>query len=185
MGRIPRHEFVDEALRDRSYGDYPLPIGHGQTISQPFTVGLMSEALELRGSERVLEIGTGSGYQTAVLARLCANVYTVERIPALGARARRLLDELGLYNVALQIGDGTIGWNSEAPFDAIIVTAGTPQLPRPLLHQLRAGGRLVVPLGDEENQTLMRFRVEEDGVVEEEIGDCRFVKLLGRYGFAR
>jgi protein-L-isoaspartate(D-aspartate) O-methyltransferase len=185
LGRVPRHEFVDEALRDRAYGDYPLPIGHGQTISHPYTVALMTEALELHGTERVLEIGTGSGYQTAVLAQLCGNVYTVERIAALGTRARRLLDELGLFNVALQIGDGTIGWNSEAPFDAIIVTAGTPQLPRPLLHQLRAGGRLVVPLGDEENQTLMRVRLTEDGVYEEEIGDCRFVKLLGRYGFAR
>ena len=185
MARIPRHEFVDEALRDRAYGDYPLPIGHGQTISQPFTVAVMTEALELQGAERVLEIGTGSGYQTAVLAQLCGNVYTVERIAALGTRARRLLDDLGLFNVALQIGDGTIGWNSEAPFDAIIVTAGTPQLPRPLLNQLRAGGRLVVPLGDEENQTLVRLRVTEDGIHEEEIGDCRFVKLLGRYGFAR
>ncbi len=185
MGSIPRHEFVDEALRDRAYDDHPLPIGHGQTISQPFTVALMTEALELSGSERVLEIGTGSGYQTAVLARLCSNVYSVERINALAARARRALDAIGLYNVALQVGDGTIGWNAEAPYDAIIVTAATPQPPRPLLGQLRAGGRLVVPLGDEHSQTLVRYHVEASGIHEEEIGDCRFVKLLGKYGFAR
>ncbi|MEW6269616.1 MAG: protein-L-isoaspartate(D-aspartate) O-methyltransferase [Thermodesulfobacteriota bacterium] len=185
MATIPRHVFVDEALRERAYDDHPLPIGHGQTISHPYTVALMTEALELQGTERVLEIGTGSGYQTAVLARICANVFTIERIAALAGRARRVLDQLGLYNVALRVGDGTIGWNAEAPFDAIIVTAGTPQLPRPLLSQLRAGGRLVVPVGEEDSQTLMRLRVEADGVTEEYIGDCRFVKLLGRYGHAR
>lgn len=185
LGAVPRHLFVDEALRSRAYEDRPLPIGHGQTISHPSTVALMTEALELEGGERVLEIGTGSGYQAAVLARLCGNVYTVERIAPLAARARRLLDELGHFNVALQVGDGTIGWNSEAPFDAIIVTAGSPRVPRPLLGQLRAGGRMVVPMGNEESQTLVRYRVTGDGDVEEEIiGDCRFVKLLGRYGFA-
>jgi protein-L-isoaspartate(D-aspartate) O-methyltransferase len=185
MTTIPRHVFVDEALRERAYDDHPLPIGHGQTISHPYTVALMTEALELQGTERVLEIGTGSGYQTAVLARICANVFTIERIAALATRARRVLDHLGLYNVALRVGDGTIGWNAEAPFDAIIVTAGTPQLPRPLLSQLRAGGRLVVPVGEEDSQTLLRLRVGADGVTEEYIGDCRFVKLLGRYGHAR
>jgi len=186
MATIPRHVFVDEALRERAYDDHPLPIGHGQTISHPYTVALMTEALELQGTERVLEIGSGSGYQTAVLARICANVFTIERIAALATRARRVLDHLGLYNVALRVGDGTIGWNAEAPFDAIIVTAGTPQLPRPLLSQLRAGGRLVVPVGEEDSQTLLRLRVEADGLVTEEyIGDCRFVKLLGRYGHAR
>jgi protein-L-isoaspartate(D-aspartate) O-methyltransferase len=185
MATIPRHVFVDEALRERAYEDHPLPIGHGQTISHPYTVALMTEALELQGTERVLEIGTGSGYQTAVLARICANVFTIERIAALATRARRVLDHLGLYNVALRVGDGTIGWNAEAPFDAIIVTAGTPQLPRPLLSQLRAGGRLVVPVGEEDSQTLLRLRVGADGVTEEYIGDCRFVKLLGRYGHAR
>jgi protein-L-isoaspartate(D-aspartate) O-methyltransferase len=184
MATTPRHVFVDEALRERAYDDHPLPIGHGQTISHPYTVALMTEALELQGTERVLEIGTGSGYQTAVLARVCANVFTIERIAALAGRARRVLDQLGLYNVALRVGDGTIGWNAEAPFDAIIVTAGTPQLPRPLLSQLRAGGRLVVPVGEEESQSLLRLRVDASGVTEEYIGDCRFVKLLGRYGFA-
>ena len=183
---VPRHEFVEEALRERAYDDHPLPIGHGQTISHPSTVALMTEALELVESDRILEVGTGSGYQTAVLARLCANVYTIERLAPLAAQARKILDSLGLYNVALRIGDGTIGWNAEAPYDAIIVTAGTPRVPRPLLAQLRAGGRLVVPLGDEVSQTLVRYSVDSAGVVEEEeIGDCRFVKLLGKYGFAR
>ncbi len=185
MATTPRHLFVPEALRERAYDDHPLPIGFGQTISHPYTVALMTEALELQGTERVLEIGTGSGYQTAVLARLCANVFTIERIAALAGRARTLLDQLGHYNVALRVGDGTIGWNAEAPFDAIIVTAGTPQIPRPLLSQLRAGGRLVVPIGEEDSQTLLRLRVDASGVTEEYIGDCRFVKLLGRYGFAR
>jgi len=186
LALVPRHLFVDEALRDRAYDDHSLPIGHGQTISHPSTVALMTEALELTGGERILEVGTGSGYQTAVLAHLCGNVYTVERLSPLAARARRILDDLGLYNVALQIGDGTIGWNAEAPYDAIIVTAATPQPPRALLGQLRAGGRLVVPLGDEESQTLVRYSVDSAGLVEEEvIGDCRFVKLLGKYGFAR
>ena len=185
MATTPRHVFVDEALRERAYDDHPLPIGHGQTISHPYTVALMTEALELQGTERVLEIGTGSGYQTAILAKLCANVFSIERIAALATRARRVLDQLSLYNVALRVGDGTIGWNAEAPFDAIIVTAGTPQLPRPLLSQLRSGGRLVVPIGEEDSQALLRLRVDESGVTEEYIGDCRFVKLLGRYGFAR
>jgi protein-L-isoaspartate(D-aspartate) O-methyltransferase len=185
MATTPRHVFVDEALRERAYDDHPLPIGHGQTISHPYTVALMTEALELQGTERVLEIGTGSGYQTAVLAKICANVFSIERIAALATRARRVLDQLSLYNVALRVGDGTIGWNAEAPFDAIIVTAGTPQVPRPLLSQLRAGGKLVVPIGEEEAQVLLRLRVDASGVTEEYIGDCRFVKLLGRYGFAR
>ncbi len=185
MATTPRHVFVDEALRERAYDDHPLPIGQGQTISHPYTVALMTEALELQGTERVLEIGTGSGYQTAVLAKICANVFSIERIAALATRARRVLDQLSLYNVALRVGDGTIGWNAEAPFDAIIVTAGTPQVPRPLLSQLRAGGKLVVPIGEEEAQVLLRLRVDASGVTEEYIGDCRFVKLLGRYGFAR
>jgi protein-L-isoaspartate(D-aspartate) O-methyltransferase len=185
MAEVPRHLFVEEALRGRSYDLCSLPIGLGQTISHPLTVARMTEALELTGGERVLEVGTGSGYQTAVLARLCANVYTVERIAALGIRARRLLEQLGNYNVALQVGDGTIGWRSEAPFDAIIVTAGSPTAPRPLLGQLRTGGRLVVPVGQEGGQALLRLCVTERGVREEVIGDCRFVPLLGRFGFAR
>ena len=185
MAQAPRHLFVDEALRERAYEDRPLPIGHGQTISHPSTVAVMTEALEVDRRARVLEIGTGSGYQTAVLAGLCGNVYSIERLAPLAARARRILDELGHFNVALQVGDGTIGWNAEAPFDAIIVTAATPRLPAPLFAQLRAGGRLVVPLGDEHTQTLVRYRLTGYGEAEEEIiGECRFVKLVGRYGFS-
>jgi len=185
MATVPRHEFVDEALRHRAYDDCSLPIGYGQTISNPYTVALMTEALELDGPERVLEIGTGSGYQTAVLSALCGNVFTVERLAPLAVRTRKLLDGQGLYNVALQIGDGTIGWKAEAPFDAIVVTAGGPDLPRPLLSQLRRGGRLVAPVGDGENQALVRLRVDPSGIHEEVIADCRFVKLLGRFGFAQ
>ena len=185
MASVPRHEFVDEALRHRAYDDCSLPIGHGQTISQPYTVALMTEALELQGTERVLEIGSGSGYQTAVLAALCENVFTVERLPALAMRARKILEGQGLYNVALQVGDGTIGWKTEAPFDAIVVTAGGPDLPRPLLSQLRTGGRMLAPVGDGANQSLVRLWIGPKGVEEEVIADCRFVKLLGRFGFAQ
>ncbi|MBM4265764.1 MAG: protein-L-isoaspartate(D-aspartate) O-methyltransferase [Deltaproteobacteria bacterium] len=185
MGRVPRHEFLEEALRHRAYEEFALPIGYGQTISHPYTVALMTEALELQGHERVLEVGTGSGYQTAVLAALCANVFTIERLAALAMRARKVLDSQAIYNVALQIGDGTIGWKAEAPFDAILVAAGGPDLPRPLLSQLRRGGRLVVPVGDGDSQSLLRLRLEDSGIREEVIADCRFVKLLGRFGFAR
>jgi protein-L-isoaspartate(D-aspartate) O-methyltransferase len=185
MRQVPRHAFVEEALQHRAYDEYALPIGCGQTISQPYTVALMTEALELDGGERVLEIGCGSGYQTAVLSALCANVFTVERIATLAIRARRILDEQRCYNVALQIGDGTIGWPAEAPFDAILITAGGPTLPRPLLGQLRTGGRLVAPVGQGENQSLLRLRMDESGIREEVIADCRFVKLLGRFGFSQ
>ena len=181
----PRHAFLPSGIRHRAYEDAPLPIGSGQTISQPFVQARYLELLQLAGKERVLEVGTGSGYQAAVLSHLCANVYSVERIAALGVRARRLLEQLGIYNVAVQLGDGTIGWRSEAPFDAIIVTAGSPTPPRPLLAQLRGGGRLVVPVGQDGGQALLRLRVTEQGVEEEVIGDCRFVPLLGRFGFAR
>lgn len=185
MAKVPRHEFVEEALRHRAYDDCSLPIGFGQTISQPLTVAVMTEALELTGTERVLEVGTGSGYQAAVLSHLCANVFTVERLASLAVRTRRLFDQQGLYNVALQIGDGTLGWKAEAPFDAIVVTAGGPVLPRPLLSQLRRGGRLIAPVGVGNDQSLVRLRVDESGVEEEVIADCRFVKLLGRFGFAQ
>jgi protein-L-isoaspartate(D-aspartate) O-methyltransferase len=160
MERVERHVFVEEALQDRAYDDKPLPIGARQTISQPFMVGLMTQALELDGAERVLEIGTGCGYQTAILAELAANVFSIERISALATSARQLLDRLGYFNVAIRVGDGTLGWSDEAPFDAILVTAGTPQVPRPLVGQLRDGGRLVFPIGEEELQTLVRIRKE-------------------------
>jgi len=185
MERVPRDLFVAGPFQNRAWADTALPIACGQTISQPYVVAAMTQALDLNDRCKVLEVGTGSGYQTAVLAGLCANVYTIERIAPLAARARRLLDELGHFNVALQVGDGTIGWKAEAPFDAIVVTAAGPRPPAPLFAQLRSGGRMVVPLGDERSQSLVRYRLTGDGDVEEEIiGDCRFVKLVGRYGFS-
>ena len=183
MAKIERHRFVEEALASRAYDDKPLPIGERQTISQPFMVGLMTQTLELAGVESVLEIGTGCGYQTAVLAELAASVYSIERLSSLAAGARQLLDALGYYNVAIRVGDGTLGWAEAAPFDAIVVTAGTPQVPRPLVAQLKSGGRLVFPIGEEELQTLVRIRKEDGGLHEEYFGDCRFVKLVGRYGW--
>jgi protein-L-isoaspartate(D-aspartate) O-methyltransferase len=183
VSRIERHRFVEEALQTRAYDDKPLPIGERQTISQPYMVGLMTQALELRGHERVLEIGTGCGYQTAVLAELAATVYTIERLAVLAAAARATLESCGYTNVVTRVGDGSLGWAEEAPFDAVIVTAGTPQVPRPLVAQLSAGGRLVFPIGEEELQTLVRIRKEEGGLREEYFGDCRFVKLVGRYGW--
>ena len=183
VSRVERHRFVAEALQMRAYDDKPLPIGEHQTISQPYMVGLMTQALELRGHERVLEIGTGCGYQTAVLAELAATVYTVERLAVLAAAARVTLEAFGYTNVVTRVGDGSLGWADEGPFDAILVTAGTPQVPRPLLAQLAMKGRLVFPVGEEELQTLVRIRKEEEGLHEEYLGDCRFVKLVGRYGW--
>jgi protein-L-isoaspartate(D-aspartate) O-methyltransferase len=160
MRHCPRHLFVEPALVSRAYGDSSLPIGAGQTISQPYMVAFMTEALELKGDEKVLEIGTGSGYQTAILAGLAQNVFSVERVRAMATRARSILDELGYYNVAIQVGDGTIGWPEHAPFDAIVVTAGARWIPRPLLEQLSMEGRLVIPLGDEKSQQLKRVRAK-------------------------
>lgn len=182
--KVPRHLFVEEALRDRAYFDKALPIGEKQTISQPYMVAAMSEALELQGRDRVLEIGTGSGYQTAVLAELAESVFSVERIASFVPLARRRLESLGYYNVLIKIGDGTIGWSEHAPYDAILVTAAAPRVPRPLLDQLKLGGRLVVPLGPEDAQMLVRIRRDEEGFHEEALGECRFVKLIGRHGWA-
>lgn len=183
MGKIPRHLFVEPALEDRAYDDGPLPIGDKQSISQPYMVGLMSEALDLKGDEKVLEIGTGSGYQTAVLAELARNVFSVEKIRSFVARARVILDDLNYYNIAIHVGDGTLGWSEHAPYDAIVVTAGSPGLPQPLLDQLSIGGRLVIPLGDEHSQVLKRIRRTASGIEEELLGECRFVKLWGKYGW--
>src|SRR5690242_5669872 len=154
LRRIPRHRFVQEALRDRAYGDHPLPIGEEQTISQPFIVGLMTSLLELSGQEKVLEVGTGSGYQTAVLAELARRVCSIERLPRLAERARATLEALGYDNVWVRVGNGTLGWPDQAPFDRIIVTAGGPAVPPPLVQQLAEGGRMVLPVGTTENQTL-------------------------------
>ena len=184
MMTVPRHLFVDEALVAQAYNDYPLPIGEGQTISQPFMVAYMTEALGLTGGEKVLEIGTGSGYQTAVLSLLAEKVYSVERIPELAARARRILDRLNYSNVVIRVGDGTIGWPEEAPFDAIIVTAAAPRIPPAYIEQLSPGGRLVIPVGGELSQELLRVTRAEDGSLkEEDLGGCRFVKLIGREGW--
>ena len=183
MGRVPRHLFVDESLRDRAYDDHPLPIGEGQTISQPYMVALMAETLQLTSSECVLEVGTGSGYLTAVLAELCARVLSVEMSEYLAGRARMTLQELGYHNVTVYLGDGTLGWDAAAPFDAIVVGAAAPCLPRPLLSQLRLGGRLVIPMGEEDLQTLVRVWKAPTGIREEYFGECRFVKLHGAYGW--
>jgi protein-L-isoaspartate(D-aspartate) O-methyltransferase len=180
---VPRHLFVEEALHGQAYNDYPLPIGQKQTISQPYMVALMTEALELKGDERVLEIGTGSGYQAAILAELAEWVYSVERIRSLATRARKLLYELHYYNVDVGVSDGTQGWKEKAPFQAITVTAGSPDIPQPLLDQLTVGGRLVVPVGNTFSQTLVKVIRTEKGFVQEEMGGCHFVKLIGQYGW--
>jgi protein-L-isoaspartate(D-aspartate) O-methyltransferase len=183
VGEIPRHRFVDEALAGRAYGDYPLPIGDGQTISQPYMVARMTQALELCGSERVLEIGTGSGYQTAILAALAEKVYSIERIKRLADRAVRTLDALGCYNVLIRVGDGSIGWPEEAPFDAVMVTAGGPRVPERLLEQLGQEGRLVMPVGDAHGQMLRKAVRTADGVRWSDLEECVFVKLIGKHAW--
>ena len=183
MREIPRHLFVEEALQNQAYTDHPLPIGEKQTISQPYMVALMTEALLLTGKEKVLEIGTGSGYQTAILAELSEKVFSIERIRPLALRARKLLYELGYFNVEIKIFDGTFGWTEESPFDAILVTAGSPDIPQPLIDQLETGGKLVIPVGDEFVQDLFRVTKTEEGVKKEDLGGCRFVKLIGKYGW--
>ncbi len=183
MRKVPRHRFVEEALVSQAYNDHPLPIGEKQTISQPYMVALMTEALELQGNEKVLEIGTGSGYQTAILAELAYKIYSIERIRSLSIKARRILDELGHFNVVLKVSDGTVGLKEEAPFDAILVTAGSPDVPQPLVDQLAMGGRLVVPVGDRYTQSLMRIVRGKEGITKTDLGGCRFVNLLGRHGW--
>lgn len=181
---IPRHIFVEEAMAAQAYSDSSLPIGEKQTISQPYTVARMTEMLGLSGREKVLELGTGSGYQAAVLATLADRVYTVERIRPLALKARRALDSLGLLNVNLRIGDGTDGWPEESPFDAILVTAGAPEVPDCLIDQLAPGGRLVIPVGDRVDQTMVLVRKDQDGnVTRQEVEGCRFVRLIGRNGW--
>ena len=183
MGRIPRHEFVDPGMARQAYEDHPLNIGLKQTISQPYMVAFMTEALELKGSESVLEIGTGCGYQTAVLCELCRHIFSIERLSSLSNRARRVLYHLGYINFSLRIGDGTLGWPEKAPFDAILVTAGATEIPQALLKELKEGGRLVMPRGGAESQELVRVRKKRGRFTEEFLGDCRFVKLVGEHGW--
>ena len=188
METIPRHFFIDEGLMEQAYYDSPLPIDAHQTISQPYIVALMTEALELKKKDRVLEIGTGSGYQTAILASLADRVFSVERIASLATNARKILDKLNFYNVAIRVGDGSYGWKEEAPFDAIIVTAAAPDIPQYLVEQLAAGGRMVIPVGDRDVQTLYKLiRPVENPqeIIREDLGGCRFVSLIGESGWKK
>jgi protein-L-isoaspartate(D-aspartate) O-methyltransferase len=183
MRRVPRHEFLPEAIRGMAYADNALPLGEGQTMSQPYMVALMSALLELKGEERVLEIGTGSGYQAAVLAELCGKVYTVERIKSLADKARAALDRLGYRTVAIKVYDGTYGWKEMAPFDAIIVTAGSPDIPTPLVEQLKEGGRMVIPVGERFGQELVKVTRTAEGIVTDRNVPCVFVPLIGNHGW--
>jgi protein-L-isoaspartate(D-aspartate) O-methyltransferase len=183
MRKVPRHEFLPEAIRGMAYQDSALPLGEAQTMSQPYMVAVMSELLGLSGTERVLEIGTGSGYQAAVLAELCEKVYTVERIKPLADRARTVLDRLGYRSVAIKVYDGTYGWKDMAPFDAIIVTAGSPDIPAPLVDQLKEGGRMVIPVGERYGQTLLKVVKTPAGPVTDRSIPCVFVPLIGNHGW--
>jgi protein-L-isoaspartate(D-aspartate) O-methyltransferase len=182
--RLPRHLFLPDALRSQAYKDNAVPIAGGQTISQPFIVARMTELLELDGNEKILEIGAGSGYQTAVLASLARKVFAIERLPELAAEATQRLKALGFYNVTLKAGDGTNGWDAYRPFDAIIVAAGGPVIPEPLVDQLKPGGRMVLPVGDEQrSQQLIRVTKTEAGYKTENFGPCAFVPLIGEHGW--
>ncbi len=184
MESVPRHLFVEEALQEQAYTDYALPIGEKQTISQPYIVAAMSAALALQPTDRVLEIGTGSGYQAAVLSQLVDQVYSVERIVSLARRARRILDSIHCSNVHIQVADGTSGWSDKAPFDAIIVTAGAPSVPQHYLDQLSVGGRLIIPVGSGSSQVLKRIVCTgEQQFSEDDVLECRFVPLIGEFGW--
>jgi protein-L-isoaspartate(D-aspartate) O-methyltransferase len=183
MAEIPRHLFVPEALAAKAYGDHALPIGEMQTISQPYMVARMTELAEVDKDSTVLEIGAGSGYQTAVLSAVAGRVFAIERISELARSAQRNIRQLGCYNATVKWFDGTIGWSDHAPYDAIVVAAGSPEVPEPLVAQLAIGGRLVIPIGDAEHQTLVRVIRTETGVVRENHDACVFVKLIGRYGW--
>ncbi len=183
MRAVPRHLFVEDAMQMQAYGDYPLPIGAGQTISQPYIVALMTQVLQLTGAERVLEIGTGSGYQAAVLSQICERVYTIERIDSLLVRARKTFDKLHYHNIVSRIDDGTEGWLAEAPFDGILVTAGGPKVPEPLIDQLSENGRLVIPVGDQFVQELQVIEKNGGNVKHTTIEQVRFVNLIGAHGW--
>ena len=180
---VPRHLFVSEALREQAYGDYPLPIGEQQTISQPYIVAEMTQALEIGRNDRVLEIGTGSGYQAAILAQIVYRVYTIERRRSLYIQTRSLFDKLNYHNIVTKYADGTKGWQEESPFDAIVVTAGAPELPQVLINQLAEGGRLVVPVGNQHTQELIKICRTKGKIQQTNLGGCRFVKLVGEHGW--
>ena len=181
--KVPRHSFVPEKYHDRAYGDYPLPIGQKQTISQPYMVALMTQSLELSPNSTVLEIGTGSGYQTAILALLCSKVYSVERISELTRKARTTLKQLGFNNVNLIVRDGTLGWPEFAPYNGIIVTAGAPEIPNSLIEQLADNGRMVIPVGSEVSQTLNLVEKHKGRIYRKEFFGCAFVPLVGKSGW--
>ena len=183
VSRVPRHLFVQESLQHRAYGDTPLPIGENQTISQPYIVGAMTEALDLKGEERVLEIGTGSGYQTAIIAELCSQVFTIERLNNLSRKAQNVLESLNYMNIVFKMFDGTYGWPDQAPFDAILITASAPEIPGSLVKQLGDGGRLVAPIGEADKQKLVVLTKNGDRVSRRDLGDCKFVPLIGKYGW--
>jgi protein-L-isoaspartate(D-aspartate) O-methyltransferase len=183
MCKVPRHLFVSEALRDQAYGDFPLPIGEQQTISQPYIVAEMTQALQPGKEDRILEIGTGSGYQAAILAEIVFRVYTIEKINSLFLNSRKLFDKLHYHNIVTKYSDGTSGWSDESPFDGIIVTAGSPEIPKPLVSQLAVGGRMVIPVGDRYSQELIKLYKDEHGIHKTNLGGCRFVKLVGEYGW--
>jgi protein-L-isoaspartate(D-aspartate) O-methyltransferase len=183
MYKVPRHLFVSDALRDQAYGDFPLPIGEQQTISQPYIVAEMTQALQPEKDDRILEIGTGSGYQAAILAEIVFRVYTIEKIYPLYTKSRKLFDKLHYHNIVTKYSDGTSGWEDESPFDGIIVTAGSPGIPKPLVSQLAVGGRMVIPVGDLYSQELIKLYKDEHGIRKTNLGGCRFVKLVGEYGW--
>lgn len=185
MAEVPRHLFVDDAMRARAYGDHPLPIAAGQTISQPYIVAYMTQVLQLQGHEKVLEIGTGSGYQAAILSRLCEKVYTVERVNTLLAGSRKLFDSLRYYNIVAKLDDGTLGWPEFGPYDAIIVTAGGPEIPLPLVEQLADPGRLVIPVGDQDIQELRLVTKANGEIFIDHLASVRFVELIGEHGWGR
>ncbi|MGA8180383.1 MAG: protein-L-isoaspartate(D-aspartate) O-methyltransferase [Desulfobacterales bacterium] len=183
MLKVPRHLFVSDALRDQAYGDFPLPIGEQQTISQPYIVAEMTQALQPGKDDRILEIGTGSGYQAAILAEIVFRVYTIEKLYPLYTKTRKLFDQLQYHNIVTKYSDGSSGWKDESPFDAIIVTAGSPSIPEPLVSQLAVGGRMVIPVGDQYSQELIKLYKDEHGIHKSNLGGCRFVKLVGEYGW--
>jgi protein-L-isoaspartate(D-aspartate) O-methyltransferase len=184
LGNVPRHKFVPEKYSDVAYGDFPLPIGAGQTISQPYMVALMTQCLELLGTETVLEIGTGSGYQTAILAEIVSQVYSVERISSLATVTQARLRDLDYQNIQIKIGDGTLGWPKFAPYDRIIISAAAPVIPKPLIKQLKIGGKLIIPLGRNFNQILTVVNKDRNNKIElHQICGCVFVPLKGQYGW--